>query len=171
MQYGSLDISQYLKSENIAIYPVDDDHLLISIPSGTASGTDTYTVTINGIDEYAEGQLFSIVFTNGNTGSATLNVNGFGALTLKKSVSTNLSASDISAGQALILRHDGTNLQVIGLGGSGSGGHTLQNNGTSFTARTNLNAVGSIVLEDDSSNNATKLSSPGADIFLYLNFD
>ena len=42
---------------------------------GTAAGTDTYTVTITGATTYADGDAYLIRFTNGNTTSATLNIN------------------------------------------------------------------------------------------------
>jgi len=91
------------------------------IESATASGTDTYTATISGVASYATHDIYEIIFTNANTGSSTININSLGAKTLKKAVSTNLAASDIAAGQSFIIVYDGTNFQVIGIGGSGGG--------------------------------------------------
>lgn len=88
----------------------------------TASGTDTYTATITGVTAYTLHDIYEIIFTNANTGSSTININSLGAKTLKKSVSSNLAASDIAAGQTFIIVYDGTNFQVIGLGGSGGSG-------------------------------------------------
>lgn len=46
--------------------------------------------------------------------------------------------------------------------GSGSGGHTIQDEGTPLTARTNLNFVGAgVTATDDSGNNATVVTIPG----------
>ena len=45
------------------------------IQHGTASGTDTYTATISGVTSYTDGDSYLIRFTNGNTTSATLNIN------------------------------------------------------------------------------------------------
>jgi hypothetical protein len=88
----------------------------------TASGTDTYTVTMAGMNSYVPGLEPKILFTNANTGSATININGIGAITLKKNGGTNLSAGDIPAGTTLRLSYDGTNFQVLGIGGTGGGG-------------------------------------------------
>lgn len=99
---------------------------------GTASGTDTYSVTISapspgyytGIaapSSYVTGQRFLITFTNANTGASTLNINSIGAKSLVKQGGTALAASDIRAGQVLELYYDGTNLQIVGDGGSVAG--------------------------------------------------
>lgn len=99
--------------------------------SGTASGTDTYTVTIaapspgytTGISApsaYSSGQVFRITFTNANTGASTLNVNSIGAKSIVKNGSTALSAGDIGAGSIKVLVYDGTNLQCLDCASSGS---------------------------------------------------
>lgn len=90
---------------------------------GTAAGTDTYTLTISNITAYPR-YLF-VIFTNGNTASSTINLNSIGAVTLKKSVSTNLASGDLAAGSMHILGYDGTNYQVLTLGGGGSGSGTV----------------------------------------------
>lgn len=83
--------------------------------SGTASGTNTYTVALSpALDAYRTGQTFEILFTNANTGAATLNINSLGAKSIKKNVSTALVTGDIAAGQILSLSYDGTNFQIIG---------------------------------------------------------
>lgn len=86
----------------------------------TAAGTDNYTITGNSTLSYAQNFTVLVKFTNANTGSATLNVNSLGAKTIKKEVSTNLSAGDIAAGQVYMLVYDGTNFQLLGLGGGGT---------------------------------------------------
>jgi hypothetical protein len=97
--------------------------------SGTATGTDTYLLTIavpspgytTGItapSSYVTGQVFRVTFTNTNTGAATLNINSIGAKAIKKNGSTALASGDISAGQIVYLVYDGTNLQVVGDGGA-----------------------------------------------------
>jgi hypothetical protein len=109
---------------------------------GTASGTDTYTVTIaapspgfttgiSALSAYATGLRFWITFTNANTGAATLNINGLGAKSIVKNGSIALSSGDISAGQTLCLAYDGTNLQIVGSSVAGvvtlTGTQTLTN--------------------------------------------
>lgn len=86
----------------------------------TASGTDTYTATINPvITSYVTNQRYFITFTNANTGPATLNLNGLGAKSIRKFGNAVLSSGDISAGQGLFLFYDGANLQILGDGGDG----------------------------------------------------
>lgn len=96
--------------------------------SGTATGTDTYAVTIaapspgytTGIDApsaYTTGARYLITFTNGNGGPATLNINSIGAKTLRKNGSA-LVSGDIAAGSIKLLVYDGTYLQIIGDGGT-----------------------------------------------------
>jgi hypothetical protein len=98
---------------------------------GTATGIDTYSVTINvpspgyttgisPITSYVTGQEYTITFTNGNTGPSTLNVNGIGAKSIVKAGSTPLVAGDIPDGQTLKLVYNGTNLKVIGVFGASS---------------------------------------------------
>lgn len=92
-----------------------DDPYTSPFPQVTASGTDTYTATLSpAITAYVVGQKFQILFTNANTGAATLNLNALGTKAITKNGSTALAAGDISAGQILVLGYDGTNLQIIG---------------------------------------------------------
>lgn len=95
-----------------------------SLLSGTASGADTYTVTITGVASYTTNDAYVIKFTNANTGASTLNINSIGVIALKKSVSTALSAGDIGAGQEFIVVYDGTNFQLMGGGVASGGGGT-----------------------------------------------
>lgn len=101
-----------LAQVNLGIYPL-----------ATASGTDTYTATVTpAFPAYTSGQRFNIKFTNANTGAATININSKGAKSIVKNGATALSSGDISAGQILFLQYDGTNMQIVGGGGSGGGG-------------------------------------------------
>jgi len=104
--------ASFIQSDKLAIDHTDES-ISIDFPSGTASGTDTYTVTITGIEAYITLLPVAVLFTNANTGSSTINVNSLGAKTLKKAVSTNLTAGDILAGEIKLLIYDGTNFQVI----------------------------------------------------------
>ena len=86
------------------------------IPHGTASGTDTYTVTISGVTSYADGDAYLIRFTNGNTTGATLNINGLGAIDLYRNNDGLLIGGDIvDGGEALCVYNSTTNgFQCIG---------------------------------------------------------
>lgn len=86
------------------------------ILKGTASGTDTYTVTIAGISSYTDGDAYLIRFTNGNTTSATLNVNGLGAITLYRNNDGVLIGGDIISGAEMLCVYNSTlnGFQTIG---------------------------------------------------------
>lgn len=92
-----------------------------ALPLVIAAGTDTYTGTLTGLT-LALGVAFKLLIPNNNTGASTFNLNGSGAVPLKKNVTTALAADDVKADGIYIVIYDGTNLQVIGLGGSGGGG-------------------------------------------------
>jgi hypothetical protein len=87
-----------------------------SIIHGTASGTDTYTVTLTGVTSYADADAYLIRFTNGNTTSATLNVNSLGAIPLYRNNDGELIGGDIiDGGEMLCVYNSTTNrFQVIG---------------------------------------------------------
>jgi parallel beta-helix repeat protein len=82
-----------------------------------ASGTNTYTVTIDGITELVEGLSVKVKFTNANTGASTLNINSLGAKAIKKGNGNDLVAGNIKAGQICHLVYTGVNFQLLGEGG------------------------------------------------------
>ena len=88
-----------------------------SILHGTASGTDAYTVTITGATAYSDGDAYLIRFTNGNTTSATLNINGFGVVPLYRNNDGPLIGGDILAnGEMLCIYNSTSNIfQCIGV--------------------------------------------------------
>lgn len=67
----------------------------------------------NTITAYAAGNIFCFKADKTNTASATLNVDGLGAKTLKKYGDTNLAANDIETGDLVFCQYDGTNFQVL----------------------------------------------------------
>jgi hypothetical protein len=75
---------------------------------GTAAGTDTYTVTITGATAYADGDAYLIRFANGNTTSATLNINGQGAIPLYRNNDGPLLGGDVLAGGEMICVYNST---------------------------------------------------------------
>ena len=72
------------------------------LKQGTATGTDTYSVSVFGITSYVDGDVILVRFTNGNTTTATLNVNGLGAKTLYRNNDGLLLGGDIIADGELI---------------------------------------------------------------------
>lgn len=92
--------------------------------SGTASGTNIYTVSVSpAITSYSFGQSFIVKFTHGNTAACSLSVCSLTSIPLYKSSGGSLiplASGDILDGQILELFFDGTNLQTT-IGGGGSG--------------------------------------------------
>lgn len=75
---------------------------------GTASGTDTYAVTISGVTGYADGDAYLIRFTNGNTTTSTLNINALGAITLYRNNDGPLIGGDIWDGAEMLCVYNST---------------------------------------------------------------
>jgi len=80
-----------------------------SVCFATASGTDTYTASLSPtLTAYANGQTFRIKFTNANTGAASLDINGVGAVDIKKHNDQALVAGDIEANSVHTLVYNST---------------------------------------------------------------
>lgn len=89
------------------------------INTGTPGGAgNNYTLTnspaMTAATAYRVGTTFTFRATFANTDTATLNVDGLGARTLKKFGGTsNLAGGDIVVGQIVTVVYDGTDFQVI----------------------------------------------------------
>jgi hypothetical protein len=105
-----------------------------NIVSGVvASGTNTYTATYSPTIAYTDGLKVIVRFTNANTGVSTININGLGAKSIVKDISTALSSGDIAAGATLLLVYNGTNFVAIsGITSSSASSETFSfsHNGT-----------------------------------------
>lgn len=78
-----------------------------------ASGTNTYTATLTPAPpSYSTGMQVELLFSNSNTGAATINLNILGAKTIQKNGSM-LTGGEIAANQTLQLVYDGTNFQMV----------------------------------------------------------
>lgn len=81
-----------------------------------SAGTDSYAITLqSAFGAYYAGMEVSFKAGTANTGACTLNVNGLGAKTIKKDVSTDLATGDILANQIVTVKYDGTNFQMVSL--------------------------------------------------------
>lgn len=79
-----------------------------------AGGDDTYAVTLDPAPAaYYAGMEVNFKPTTANTGACTLDVNGLGAKTIKKNVSSDLDTGDILANQIVKVIYDGTNFQLV----------------------------------------------------------
>lgn len=101
-----------------------DDAGTGGLPTGNTGGTtDTYTATMTPtVTSYDVGQAYSVQFVNGNTGAATINMDGVGVAPVVRADATPLVAGDIEGGQFLILVYDGADFQAIGLTDTATGG-------------------------------------------------
>lgn len=82
--------------------------------AASSAGTDAYAITVSPIPiAYSAGQAFTFKADVANSGTATLNVNGLGAVTIKKLGATALVTGDIAAGQVVTVVHDGTDFQMV----------------------------------------------------------
>ena len=93
---------------------------------GTTAGTATaYTLTFSpALPGYAQGQCFLLKPHVTNTGSATLNVQGKGALVLTKLSGgslVSLAAGDLLLNRLVMACHDGSTLQLMGTAPDASG--------------------------------------------------
>jgi hypothetical protein len=83
-------------------------------------GTDSYAVTLSPIPtSYADGMTVRFKAGTANTGACTLNVNGLGAIAIKKGGSSALETGDILSGQVVTVTYDGTNFQMASASATG----------------------------------------------------
>jgi hypothetical protein len=110
---GTYDATTFLRGDGTWATPAGGSG---SIPHGTASGTDTYTVTIAGVTAYNDGDAFLVRFLTGNTTGCTLNINGLGARTLYRNNDGVLIGGDIVDGAEMLCVYNSTTsgFQTIG---------------------------------------------------------
>ena len=79
-----------------------------------AGANDTYVITLSpAITAYETGQVIFFKANTANTGAASLNVNGLGAITIVKAVSTTLANNDILASMFCMVVYNGTNFVLM----------------------------------------------------------
>ena len=79
-----------------------------------AQASDTYVITLApAATAYTAGMYICFKANTINTGPATVNVNGLGAQTIVKRVSTALANGDILAGMLCLIIYDGTNFVLM----------------------------------------------------------
>jgi hypothetical protein len=116
------DIPTIQAGTNITIDNTDPLNPIINATGGggilhaTAAGTNTYTATITGVTAYNDADAYLIRFTNGNTSSATLNINALGAIALYRNNDGALIGGDIWDGAEMLCVYNSTTnrFQCIG---------------------------------------------------------
>jgi hypothetical protein len=90
-------------------------------PYVVSAGTGTaYTATLTPAPTLVKGLSLRLEIHADNTGSATVNVNGLGAKTIKKGNGGLLSAGNLKTGSVYTLVYNGTDFILQGEGGSGN---------------------------------------------------
>lgn len=109
----------------------------------TVAGTDTITASLSpALTAYANGQIFTLIPANSNTGAVTININGLGAKSITKNGSTALVAGDLVAGVEYSLQYDGTRFQKVA--GSDYAKSGANSDITSLTAITSISGLTSV---------------------------
>ena len=85
----------------------------IRYAAATGSGGNYAIVLSPAVVGLTPGMCINFKANHANSGAATLNVNGLGAVPIKKNISINLVANEIANSQMVQLLFDGTNFQVI----------------------------------------------------------
>ncbi len=79
-----------------------------------AGSTDAYAITLApALTAYAAGLQITFKANTANTGAASIDVNGLGAKTIVKAVSTTLADNDILASMLCSIVYDGTNFVLM----------------------------------------------------------
>lgn len=101
------------QSDNLAAVPALNTFVSRIDDSGTSGGsTNTYTYTSATdleLGAYADGVKIGFIVSDTNTGASTLNVDGVGAVSLKKRFNVDVRAGDLVAGQRVEAVYDATN--------------------------------------------------------------
>lgn len=92
--------------------PAGNETINLSTTVYTATGTDTYVIVAAPVPTTLASIAFLVIFTNGNTGAATLNVGFGGAKAITKNGGTALVAGDIPALSLKLCVYDGTQFQI-----------------------------------------------------------
>jgi hypothetical protein len=84
----------------------------VTYAAATNSG-NAFSVTLTPAPVYTTGMTVHFRASADITGSASLNVNGLGAKTIKKNYNSDLVSNDIKNGQMVSVIYDGTNFQML----------------------------------------------------------
>jgi hypothetical protein len=93
-----------IKDSGLTVGYIQQGQLIYAADVGA---TDTYAITLSPVPAaYANGFMVNFKANTANTGTATLNVNGLGAITIVKAHDQTLATGDIEAGQIVQVVYD-----------------------------------------------------------------
>lgn len=103
----------YLAGEQLPASELNQFVNAAGLYAASATGNDSYSITVSPVPtSYTSGDSYMFKADVANTDTATLNVNGLGAKTIKKNGTLNLETGDIKAGQICRVTYDGTYFQL-----------------------------------------------------------
>jgi hypothetical protein len=109
--------SGLLRGVNGVIGPATAGDISSPLGCSDSGSTDTYACNLSpAISFLSTGYSFRFKANTANTGAATVNFNGTGAVTIKKAaggITTDLEDNDIRAGQWVEVVYNGTNYQML----------------------------------------------------------
>jgi hypothetical protein len=106
--------------------------------AASTTGNDTYVVTLSPAPtSYTAGMTIRFKPDTANTGACSLNVNGLGAIAIKKKMNVDLDTNDILAGQMVEVIYDGSGTPYFQMVGASL---IAQANATTLTGGTSSNA-------------------------------
>ena len=96
--------------------PTEPDLKLSTTTYAVDTGiADAYVITLDyALTAYVDGMEVVFKPANDNTGASTINVNSLGAKGIKSPTGVDLLASDLTVGNPVVLRYDGTNFRFTG---------------------------------------------------------
>ncbi|MCP3674992.1 MAG: hypothetical protein GY829_11060 [Gammaproteobacteria bacterium] len=74
----------------------------------TTGSANTYAITMSNVTAYSAGISVLLSINVANTGPSTLNINGLGAVAIKRADITSLSSGDLKVNGVVLIVHDGT---------------------------------------------------------------
>lgn len=97
--------------------PVQTSGVGIVILTQTSGSNDVVCSSYPALTEWVDNQIFAWRPTAANTGAMTMTIDGVtGSKAIRKPDDTALSAGDIGIGMDVLLRYNGTTLNIMGSG-------------------------------------------------------
>jgi hypothetical protein len=129
-------------------------------------GPTEYTGTLTGLEAYAAGMTIKVKPAMSNTGAATLNLNGLGAVAVKTIEGSDLSANDLPADAVIPITYTGSEFRLAGSSISGVAtavsAASAASNSANQAASSALAAANSAIAAANSANQASNSAANAA---------